>query len=80
MTAILTEEQRAKVIETHERNDSSYDNGNGHAQVHVVEGDLAYPVAMASENPEARITVISDCSDMRARAKSVPTGAGRCGH
>jgi hypothetical protein len=25
-----------------------------------------------SDRPEARITVISDCSDMRARAKSVP--------
>jgi PelA/Pel-15E family pectate lyase len=33
MTAILTEEQKAKVRETHDRADSSFDNGNLHSQV-----------------------------------------------
>ena len=33
MLAILTPDQREKVIETHSRNDTSYDNGNIHSQV-----------------------------------------------
>ena len=33
MTAILTEAQRAKVRETHNRTDTSFDNGNLHSQV-----------------------------------------------
>jgi len=33
MTAILTEEQKAKVRETHRRADTSFDNGNLHSQV-----------------------------------------------
>ncbi len=33
MTAVLTEAQRAKVIETRSNNDTSFDNGNLHSQV-----------------------------------------------
>jgi PelA/Pel-15E family pectate lyase len=33
MLAVLTPEQRAKVIETRQNNDTSYDNGNLHSQV-----------------------------------------------
>ena len=33
MAAVLTDEQRAKVIETHDRADTSFDNGNLHSQV-----------------------------------------------
>jgi PelA/Pel-15E family pectate lyase len=33
MTAVLTEEQKAAVRATHERNDTSFDNGNLHSQV-----------------------------------------------
>lgn len=33
MLAILSEQQRAKVVETHGASDSSYDNGNLHSQV-----------------------------------------------
>jgi len=33
MTAILTEEQKAAIVESRSRNDSSFDNGNLHSQV-----------------------------------------------
>ncbi len=45
MTAVLTDAQRAKVIETRSKQDSSYDNGNIHSQV----GYLARAVAQVDE-------------------------------
>ncbi len=41
MTAILTEEQRAAVVATHEAEDSSFDNGNLHSQVAYLARALA---------------------------------------
>jgi len=38
----------------------------------TIPAPITCSASCASDSPEARSTVISDCSDMRARAKSVP--------
>ncbi len=49
MTAVLTPEQRSQVIATHDRADTSYDNGNIHSQVEY----LAHAIAQ-HDDPQWR--------------------------
>jgi PelA/Pel-15E family pectate lyase len=49
MTAVLTDDQRAKVVATRSKNDTSYDNGNIHSQV----GYLARAISQV-DDPEWR--------------------------